>query len=883
MLRPLIITLLFLLPLNLFSEDITFAKDNGVAKGHYYTSAREFFEESIVLEPDGPCTIKKILVYLSGETAVKDTLWICGFPTSGNLWPTQYIWDYNTIIDPIAYEYDGEPGWKEIDISGYGLRSEGYDKIVIQHRMKPNGPWFTYDSDGISVQYASWVTDPFTPNPNFLNIAGTIFYYPGGDFMIRFVLEYDYPDGKTSLPAPPPVLYNVNSEAGITNTGYASVVDWNKDGWDDIEINGNMFENQGDGTFKNVNSEFDITRGNSAWADFNNDGLLDIFILKGWTNDKLYKNNGDSTFEDVTASSGIVNDHPTMTALWVDYNNDALPDLFLANNRSGDYPDEIYHPDQLWKNNGDGTFTNVRDESGIADGEGSGYDCYGACATDYNKDNYTDIFVANYRLAPDNLHTNNGDGTFTDRGEETGTRGVPTQSASYFGHGMGSEWADFNNDTWPDLCVGNLAHTDSRGAVSNPSLIYVNKGPDNNFEFEELHKSMGLKFFEGNAGVCWLDLDLDGWQDIWHGLYSGGICHLYLNEGAPDYKLKEITWTSGSAVENSWTAVRIDFDNDGDLDIIIHGNLFRNDMKRKGNWIAFRLIGSPENNVPMDAFGSKITVYSGDKTFYRELAGSAAGSRNAQNSYELHFGLGDIESIDRVVINYPNGQQYEINSIEMNMRYTIPYMGTPEKGIVTTALTSPSNYSTGIAQGDRLTWFKNNTDNQTKLIISKNKDLSDPVVEEEITAEEYTLPELDDNTIYYWAVYSGTDGNFNLKSSTWLFVYGTQVPGQPPLLEPENEEDGVSVNTEFSWSAAEYEITNYGKTTYAIEVATDMYFMEDSTAFYETTTGTSLETSRKFGPGTTYYWHVRAINGDVYGEWSDTYSFTTLPLRKRLN
>lgn len=862
--------------IGLFAQAIV-KQDNGEPRDHYYTSTRNFFEESMVLTPDGPCDINKILIYLSGDSPAIDTIWVCGFPTSGNLWPTQYIWEMNTLIDPVPYEYSGEPGWVELDISAAGLRSEGLDRIVLQHRMKPDGPWFTYDTDGTSNKYDSWVCDPFTPNPNFLNIAGTIFSYPPGDYMCRFEVEYDYPDGESSLRPPAPTLVDVSAQAGLNGGAYVSVVDWNNDGWDDLEMNGNMYENQKNGTFKNVNDHFDITRGNSAWCDFNNDGFLDLFILKGWKNDKLYKNNGDGTFEDVTALSGIINDHPTMTALWIDYNNDALPDLFLANNRSGTYPDEIYHPDQLWKNNGDGTFTNVREESRIPAGEGSGYDCYGASATDYNKDNKTDVFVANYRLAPDNLYMNNGDGTFTDKGAETGTRGVPTQSSQYFGHGMGCEWADFNNDTWPDLCVGNLAHTDSRGAVSNPSLIFMNEGPENNFSFKEMHKSMGLKFFEGNGGVCWLDLDLDGWQDIWHGLYNGGISHLYLNGGAPEFKLTEITWLTGTAVENAWTAVRTDFDRDGDIDLIIAGKLFRNDMERKGNWVAFRIKGSPENNVCMDAFGTKITVYAGEQTFYRELSGSAAGSRNAQHSYELHFGIGDNESIEKVVVNYPNGEAYTINSIEINKRYTIPYMSDPVMNYSACNLISPKNFESKLSLNPSLKWDGKSLDNKYRIQVSKTPDFSEFIVNEEIENLEYQLSDIEDNSIYYWRVLTNSD-NYSLFSSTWIFVTGDLAPSAPQLTSPANEDVDVSVKPLFSWTTSSYEGRTFGKTTYHLQISDNDTFDGSFVTNIEGIEGVSYLMDGSLEPGETYYWRVRGLNDETPGAWSGAFSFTTLSL-----
>lgn len=860
------------------SYSATVKIDNGVPKGNSFDSKRDFWEESIVLKPDGPCDIDTILVYLSGSKTVKDTLWICGFPTSGNLWPTQYVWKNNTLINPVAYDYDGSPGWKKIDISTQGLRSEGLDKIVIQHRIKPDGPWFTYDSDGRSHQYDSWMTDPFTPNPNFYNIQGTIYNYPPGDYMIRLNVKYDFPDGNNSYPSPPPFLVDVSYQAGISGRGMTSVVDWNNDGWDDLVNAGNFYQNIGDGTFRNINDSLNIERGNSTWGDINNDGLVDVFIAKSWGKDKIYLNQGNNNYSDATTETTIINNYPTMTPIWLDYNNDGLLDLFIANNRSGSSP-EIYHPDQLWKNNGNGSFSNVRQESGIAAGEPQPFfDCYGATACDYNNDNLVDIFVANYRLAKDNLYKNKGDGTFDEVAAQTGVQGVPTADPNYFGHGMGCHWGDFNNDGNIDLCVGNLAHTDSRGMFSNPSLIFENDGPPN-YHFTDKHKEMGLKFFEGNAGVLWLDLDLDGYLDLWHGLYDGGVNHIYLNQGPPDYKLKEITWLSGAVVNAPWTASSIDFDHDGDLDLVIYGQLFRNDMQRKGKWIAFRLIGDPTDKVPLDAYGSKVVVYSGDKLFLRDLSGSAAGSRCSQNSNELHFGLGNIDKIDSVVVTYSNGKKNVINNIEANARYKIPYMQTPVlNGIATPALKYPKSFESKIPTNPILKWYNSTGANEYLIEISQSSDFENQnTIKLNSDMDSVISPELVNHQAYFWRVKAVNNMDTTIWSSVWTFTVGLALPSKPITIMPYENQLDVSVLPKFFWTPVKYNCQYCGnKNTYSLEIDENISFSNPISR--NSIKDTSYQLTEKLKPNTKYYWGVVALNEDEKGEYSDVASFTTIAM-----
>jgi hypothetical protein len=591
--------------------------------------------------------------------------------------------------------------------------------------------------------------------------------------------------------------------------------------------------------------------------------------------------------------------------MFLDYDGDGWLDLFIANRRietSGN--PELYCPDQLWQNNGDGTFKNVRESSGIADGEpfsafqqgsiGYGYyDCYGAAATDYNQDDLTDIFVANYRLQKDNLYKNNGDGTFSEVGAETGVQGITTIAPNYFGHGMGCQWGDFNNDGYPDLCVGNLAHTDSRGAYSNPSLIFRNDGPPD-YHFTNVQPEMVLKFHEGNAGVMWLDLNCDGLLDLWHGKYSGGFGSFYLNTGPPNYKLREITWQLGAIVNNSWVASRLDFDNDGDLDMIIEGRLFRNDMPREGKWVAFRLIGSPEDKVNLDCFGSKVICYAGDQKFYRELMGSASGSLCTQNSNELHFGVGEVDVLDSVVVIYPNSKRNVLTNIETNGRYIIPYMERATPSLISSpALVYPKNFSSienssPVFEWTDLAWAWQYDFRLFQLDEEGNEVIihSDPEVEgNQLDWSEAGESQLQDGETYFWDVSTtfestivGDEKVKSHRSTTYVFTVGTPKPLGVELREPKNNSVDVLPDADFRWTQAEYR-NSYAsvKTYYKLEISTDIDFNDIATTVEDIDTETVKDIG-DLNPGATYYWRVKAYNDKWESEWSDIFSFTLLAL-----
>lgn len=246
-----------------------------------------------------------------------------------------------------------------------------------------------------------------------------------------------------------PAFDNLAVPAGVAKSGDPGAVAWfdfDGDGDQDLFVAtigpNKLFRNNGDGTFAKVNGigldKDNIPSFGVAVADFNNDGRLDLFVANVGFPNKLYRNDGDGRFRDVTRAAGVGGGSaPSYSAAWADYDRDGWIDLYVANgSQNAAARNFLYH------NNGDGTFREVADSAGVGGNEPS----LGCAWADYDDDGLPDIFVANFGKA-DRLYRNNGDGTFTDRAEQTGVAGVA--------NGAGAAWGDFDNDGHLDLYVFN--------------------------------------------------------------------------------------------------------------------------------------------------------------------------------------------------------------------------------------------------------------------------------------------------------------------------------------------------------------------------------------------------------------------------------------------
>jgi len=788
-----LIILIFVVSYSFCLGFVEYKTDNGNLIGFLINNKN--WEESRTLHPPFPAKLLKIKIYFGGNIPAQDTIWICYDPTDGYLPPSlfsHHISAYSSLI----IDYDGVEGWKEYDVSDLNIEFGGLNGIVVQHVIKQDGPYF-----GIDTQFQakdslnSYLNNVYKANPNFYNIRGTIYSYAPGHYMVRAIIDYLNKDKNGDyLKQQKDKLVSSATQSGVKLSNespviseIASFADFNNDNWEDIIIKSNFFQNNGDGTF----SKIDIIAPNNGtvWADVDNDGYIDFFVANAWGNDKIYFGNADGSFVEETDNIIKVN-APTVSPLWLDYDSDGLVDLYIAYGRKEENGQETYYQDKLFKNLGNRKFKEVTQEAGIAAGESTPLDCWGATVTDYNSDGMPDIFVATYRLAPDLLFKNNGNGTFTEVGASTGARGVPTYYSNYFGHGMGADWGDFDNDLDLDLAIGNLSHIDDRALASNKSLILRNQGTPL-FNFIDATDEMRLGFFEMNAGIMWADLNLDGYLDLVHAQYAyykkgDGTTkntRFYLNSGKEsNYKLIDKTFDFGAYVHGAWSPIRGDVDNDGDMDIMVASSndevkLFNNQISKSGNWVAFRLVGSPINHVNRDAYGSAITIYCGENKFYRALPGSQLNARASQSSNEFNFGLGN-NLIDSVIVVFPDKKVLKFFNIAVNAKYILYWDGKLDT-IKTKIpqLKSPSNDEILSNSMANLYWYSPHNSDTFNIQIAKNSIAGkDIILDREINSNsfEFNLSE-SDGVIYSWRVRVKEGDLYQPWSDEWEFSINTNV------------------------------------------------------------------------------------------------------------
>jgi hypothetical protein len=539
--------------------------------------------------------------------------------------------------------------------------------------------------------------------------------------------------------------------------GGVSVGDINNDGLDDIFFTGNLvpnrlYLNKGNMRFEDISEKAGIM-GNHQWftgstmADVNNDGWLDIYVCVSGkyqpSDNLLFINNKDNTFTESAKSYGINDKSSSVQATFFDYNNDGLLDLFVAN-----YPivlvsmgAEFYYnkvienkfeeSGHLFRNNGNGTFTDVTDEAGVRNFGMS----IGVVAMDFNNDGWKDLYISNDFNPPDRFYLNNGNGTFREVVKEA------TFQTSIFG--MGLDAADINNDGLVDLFQIDMTPEDHFRRVVNVMPLRreaFNKSIGFGFHYQYMQNSLqinngifdsipvysNITLFAGTAYTDWswggtfLDLDNDGNKDLF---VTNGVLkdinnrdvlrdpmeneyfkqvkeyrpelfpstplrnYVFKNNGdltfadvSVDWGFEELTLANGMSYS--------DFDNDGDLDIVICNvnevsAIYENRAANNKNnhFIKINLAG-PDHNL--FGLGSIITVKTKDITQYQELT----LTRGYQSSVPatLHFGLAQHDTIDVLTVTWPDGKIQILNNITADQTLKISYKDadkvkptTPEK------------------------------------------------------------------------------------------------------------------------------------------------------------------------------------------------------------
>jgi hypothetical protein len=475
-------------------------------------------------------------------------------------------------------------------------------------------------------------------------------------------LDANWPAGK----APTSHLYknnrdgtftDVTERSGLARTGWQTGVcigDYDNDGWDDLFCcfwgHNILFHNNGDGTFTDVTRKAGLYEEQVRWGsgctflDYDRDGHLDLFVcnyikldpdripsssdtkfcqwkgiptmcgprgLPGGMN-ILYRNNGDGTFTDVSEKSGILKPGPrySITAVSYDFDNDGWPDIYVAVDSE---------PSILFHNNHDGTFTDIAPLAGCAyNDDGHEQAGMGVAVADYDCDGWFDIFKTNFADDTCNLYHNNGDGTFSD---VTLPSGIAVNS-NYVAWGCG--FLDYDNDGWQDILQVNghvypeVDNYKFSQTFKNPRLVYKNLG---NGKFKDVSSEVGP-----------------------------GISERFSSRGA----------AFG------------DYDNDGDVDVLVLNmndppSLLRNDGGNRQNWIKIKLVGTICNRT---AIGARVRVSTGKHVQMDEV--HSGSSVMSQSDLRLHFGLGQAESVDVVEVKWPTTQKIErFTNIKPNQIITI--------------------------------------------------------------------------------------------------------------------------------------------------------------------------------------------------------------------
>jgi len=495
----------------------------------------------------------------------------------------------------------------------------------------------------------------------------------------------------------------------IETTGSgAAFVDLDNDGWPDaFLVNGtrlegfpegqeptsHLYHNNHDGTFTDVTNKSGA--GLKGWGqgvcagDYDNDGSRDLFVTF-WGHNILLRNNGDGTFLDVTKKTGLREDGVKWSTgcAFVDYDRDGRLDLFISHYvdldlertptpGSGTFCQWKGMPvmcgprglkgtySQLYHNNGDGTFTDVTEKSGVA--KTAAYYCFTVLTGDFDNDGWPDVFVA-CDSTPSLFFHNNHDGTFTETGVLSG---VAFNDDGREQAGMGAHAVDYDGDGWLDIIKTNFSD-------DTPTLYHNNR--DGSFSDVTLEAGLGKNSQFLGWGTVFLDIDNDGWPDIFMAnghvypeVDTKGLNNtfrerklLYWNEH--DGKFRDISMTSGPGISipfNSHGVAAADFDNDGNVEILVNNSHDRPSLlKNNGdhsNWILLDLQGTKSNR---DAIGARVTVRTGKHQQTEEVR--SGGGYVSQSDLRLHFGLASTAKADDIEIRWPSGLVQHLPNVTGN-------------------------------------------------------------------------------------------------------------------------------------------------------------------------------------------------------------------------
>ena len=473
-------------------------------------------------------------------------------------------------------------------------------------------------------------------------------------------------------------LNDFRSQAGgcivddFNNDGYLDIV---TSSWD-LEESMHYFRNNADGTFSDVSAPSGLSaiKGglNIQQADFDNDGFTDILVLRGaWLGafgtqpNSLLRNNGDGTFSDVTISSGLLSFRPTQTGTWADFNNDGWVDLFIGNETT---PGGTPYPSQLYINNHDGTFKEVAQLAGC---EKLGF-MKGVTSGDYNKDGWPDVFIS-CRDGQKFLLKNKGESSNIPQFEDvTHAAGLDSESTFTF-----PTWFwDYDNDGWPDIFVcgyrfsGSLGTTAAAESLGEPlppntSMMYLYHN-NHDGTFTDISREAGLHRPVFSMGSNFGDIDNDGWSDMYLGTGNPDFTSLVPNKMFRNIGGQKFADVTASArvgnLQKGHGVAFADVDNDGDQDVFVEvGGAFKGDAyynsfyvnpgQGDNNWISVKLEGVKSNR---SAIGAHITVaFTEDgvkRSVYMDIN---SGGSFGGNPFRKSIGIGKATMVDELTVQWP--------------------------------------------------------------------------------------------------------------------------------------------------------------------------------------------------------------------------------------
>lgn len=534
----------------------------------------------------------------------------------------------------------------------------------------------------------------------------------------------------------------------VYNGGGVSIGDINNDGLSDLYFTGNLVDNKlylnkGNFEFEDVTAKAGVACTNrwstgSTMADVNNDGYLDIYVCQAYYDDpnqranQLFINNGDGTFSEKGAQMGINDTGFSIQSSFFDYNQDGHLDLIVGNHPIERQRPIVYHnkiwqdpvpqfSDHLYKNNGDGTFSDVTEEAGILN---YGW-TLGVVTSDLNQDGWTDIYVAVDHSEPDRYYLNNQDGTFKEVSEPN-MKHISLSS-------MGIDAADINNDGLIDLTVMEMLSRDNfrektKMASMNPNKFwtYVNVGYHYQYmrnmmhintgdgEFSEIGQMADIQRTDWSWAALLADFDNDGWKDLY--VANGYYREILDKDHSNKYKAKlqeaydaglprenilrdMATLAPSTRVENNffkndgdmtfsemaskvgvnhkgWSsgAGYADLDNDGDLDLVVNNiddpaSIYRNTTADQGesHYLNVKLAHNP-SILPN---GTKVTLETNTGLQFQEMT----YTRGYQSSVDgiLHFGLGQDDKINKLTIQWPDGKKQILQNVLVDQTLTAKY------------------------------------------------------------------------------------------------------------------------------------------------------------------------------------------------------------------